>query len=120
MYSATDFEKLWFLYKTDGHSKGVSIHAYCSMRGVSSKPFYDWLRKRQKSIVPVQIEGSPSCAVGSSEVSVDSDSVHEEVHSQVSGGIAISIHTHDGLHIRKNNLDYLGVKRLIEKLEGLC
>jgi len=123
MYSDTDFEKLWFLYKTDGHSKGVSINAYCSMQGISYKLFYDWLRKRQKSIVPVQVDGRPSIEE-SSVISSEPCAVQKEEPAACPacscGGITISVHTRDGLHIRKSNLDYHGVKELIDRLEGLC
>ena len=30
MYSASDFEKLWFLYKTEGEPKGISLNSFCS------------------------------------------------------------------------------------------
>jgi hypothetical protein len=29
MYSSSDFEKVWFLYKTEGEPKGISINAFC-------------------------------------------------------------------------------------------
>ena len=28
MYSASDFEKLWFLYKTEGEPKGISLNSF--------------------------------------------------------------------------------------------
>ena len=28
MYSASDFEKLWFLYKTEGEPKGISLNCH--------------------------------------------------------------------------------------------
>ena len=28
MYSASDFEKLWFLYKTEGEPNGISINSF--------------------------------------------------------------------------------------------
>ncbi len=37
-----------------------------------------------------------------------------------SGNILVTIQTRDGLNIRKSNLDYRGLKALVEKLEGLC
>ncbi len=37
-----------------------------------------------------------------------------------SGNILVTIQTRDGLNIRKSNLDYHGLKDLVEKLEGLC
>ena len=30
MYSASDFEKLWFLYKTEGEPKGISLNTFCA------------------------------------------------------------------------------------------
>ena len=30
MYSASDFEKLWFLYKTEGEPKGISLSSFCA------------------------------------------------------------------------------------------
>ena len=29
MFSEKDFERLWFLYKTEGEPKGVSINSFC-------------------------------------------------------------------------------------------
>ena len=38
MYSANDFEKLWFLYKTEGEPKGISLNSFCVSHGVSLNP----------------------------------------------------------------------------------
>ncbi|EXZ64983.1 hypothetical protein M107_0774 [Bacteroides fragilis str. 3725 D9(v)] len=79
--------------------------------------------KTRKKMVPVRIEGAPS-----------SDSLVEESSAAVCGtavlkqstpliasdNILVTIQTRDGLNIRKSNLDYLGLKELVEKLEGLC
>ena len=35
-------------------------------------------------------------------------------------GILVSIQTRDGLHVRRGNLDYVGLVELVKKLEGLC
>ena len=32
MFSEKDFERLWFLYKTEGEPKGVSINSFVSIR----------------------------------------------------------------------------------------
>ena len=58
-------QKLWFLYKTEGEPKGMSI--------------YD-----------------------------------------KTNGILVRIQTRDGLHVRRGNLDYVGLVELVKKLEGLC
>jgi hypothetical protein len=39
MYSSSDFEKVWFLYKTEGEPKGISINAFCENQGVPYEQF---------------------------------------------------------------------------------
>ncbi len=34
MYSSKDLERLWFLYKTEGEPKGVSINSFCISNNV--------------------------------------------------------------------------------------
>lgn len=60
MYSSSDFEKLWFLYKTEGEPKGISINSFCLSQGVPYRDFNTWCVKPRKKIVPVQIEDAPS------------------------------------------------------------
>ena len=62
MYSNSDFEKLWFLYKTEGEPKGISINSFCVSQGIPYNQFNNWFRKTHKKIVPVQIDGIPSTA----------------------------------------------------------
>ena len=45
MYSNSDFEKLWFLYKTETKPKGISINFFCVDQGVPYNQFNDWFRK---------------------------------------------------------------------------
>lgn len=118
MISNSDFEKLWFLYKTEGEPKGVSINAFCISRGVNYNEFNKWFRKMHKSIVPVEIEGAPeeefeeSIEVGAEDASKD--------RRPKKGGIHVFIRTHDGLQIQKKGLNYQELVKLVEKLEGLC
>ena len=117
MYSSSDFEKLWFLYKTKGEPQGISINTFCLIHGVLYRYFNSWFVKTRKKIVPVQIEVIPS-----------SDSAMEEILASVcvesalmqinSGNILVTIQTRNGLNIRKGNLDYRGLKILVEKLEA--
>ena len=116
MYSASDFEKLWFLYKTDGEPQGLSINDFCLRQGVPYNEFNKWFRKTHKAVVPVEIEGMPT--QDSSEMESSQFTLSNKKRS--SGGILVSIQTRDGLHIRRGNLDYRGLVDLVEKLEGLC
>lgn len=113
MYSNSDFEKVWFLYKTEGEPKGISINSFCINQGVPYNQFNDWFRKTHKKIVPVQIDGIPSTA---------GEAAHEEVSNGIKGKghIMVSIQTREGLLIKKKNLNYSELKQLVEKLEGLC
>ena len=113
MFSNSDFEKLWFLYKTEGEPKGISINSFCVNQGVPYNQFNDWFRKTHKKIVPVQIDGIPS---------VDEAPVKESTSKVVKekGDIMILIQNREGLQIKKKNLSYPELKQLVEKLEGLC
>ena len=59
MYSASDFEKLWFLYKTEGEPKGMSINSFCLQRGVPYNEFDKWFKKTHRSVAPVEVTGIP-------------------------------------------------------------
>lgn len=59
MFSEKDFERLWFLYKTEGEPNGVSINSFCISNNIPYTAFYDWFKKTQKKIVPVEVEGIP-------------------------------------------------------------
>ena len=48
MFSEKDFERLWFLYKTEGEPKGVSINSFCISNNIPYTAFYDWFKKRKK------------------------------------------------------------------------
>ena len=113
MYSASDFEKVWFLYKTEGEPKGISINSFCVNQGVPYNQFNDWFRKTHKKIVPVQIDGIPS---------TNEDPVKDDTPKAIKekGHIMVFIQNRDGLQIKKKNLSYPELKQLVEKLEGLC
>ena len=57
MFSENDFLKLWFLYKTEGEPKGVTIKLFCINNNIPYTAFYDWFKKTQKKVVPVEVEG---------------------------------------------------------------
>ena len=113
MYSNSDFEKVWFLYKTEGEPKGISINSFCVSQGVPYDQFNDWFRKTHKKIVPVQIDGLPS---------TDEEPVKEDAakDNKEKGHIMLIIQSRDGLQIKKKKLSYPELKQLVEKLEGLC
>ena len=48
MFSEKDFERLWFLYKTEGEPQGVSINSFCISNNIPYTAFYDWFKKTRK------------------------------------------------------------------------
>ena len=109
MYSSSDFEKLWFLYKTEGEPQGISINTFCLTHGIPYRDFNSWFVKTRKKIVPVQIERVPSSdsALEESPVLVCAESALIQSNLGMnSGNILVTIQTRDGLNIRKSNLDY--------------
>jgi hypothetical protein len=126
-YSSSDFEKVWFLYKTEGEPKGISINAFCMNQGIPYTQFSDWFRRTRKQVVPVQVDGIPS----ENETNVEPESnkapeskkekktsVKEEHDAEHS--IKVIIQSRNGLQIRKSNITYIELLALVEKLEGLC
>jgi hypothetical protein len=126
-YSSSDFEKVGFLYKTEGEPKGISINAFCMNQGIPYTQFYDWFRRTRQQVVPVQVEGMPS--EGETNVEPESNkasepkkekstSAKEEYDAEHS--IKVIIQSRNGIQIRKSNITYLELLDLVEKLEGLC
>lgn len=120
MFSEKDFERLWSPYKTEGEPKGVSINSFC-INNIPYTAFYDWFKKTQKKIVPVEVEGIPE------ELNQTGNEEQQNVAKDSSkrtyphkGSIIATIRTRGGLCIQKKGLDYQGLKTLVEKLEGLC
>ena len=139
MFSEKDFERLWFLYKTEGEPKGVSINSFCISNNIPYTAFYDWFKKTQKKVVAVEVEGIPEELIqaGNEEqqdVAKDKPKLirtGNEERQEVAkdkpkrttphkGSIMVTIRTREGLCIQKKGLDYQGLKTLVEKLEGLC
>ena len=59
MFSSKDFEKLWFLYQTEGVPEEESINSFCEKNGVPYEEFDKWFRKTHQSVGLVEIENIP-------------------------------------------------------------
>jgi hypothetical protein len=121
MLSSTDFQKVWFLYQTEGAPKGISINSFCVNQGVPYNEFEKWYKKNHRTVAEVNVVGAPE------QASEEAPSAEEPSVAKVSGAgkkqrgnILVTIKTSDGLHISKGGLDYEGLKLLVSRLEGLC
>ena len=84
------------------------------------KEFYDWFKKTQKKVVPVEVEGIPEELIQAGNEEQDVTKGKPKRTSPHKGSIMVTIRTREGLCIQKKGLDYQGLKTLVEKLEGLC
>ena len=120
MFSDKDFEKLWFLYKTEGEPHGTSINSFCMNQGVPYTQFNTWYRTRMQKIVPVEVEGMPEGQGVTPEEQSSPHVTKTKELKQLHGQIMVTIQTREGLYLRKSNLNYAGLKAFVEKMEGLC
>ena len=120
MISNTDFEKLWFMYQTDGASKGITINTFCQQNGVSYVEFEKWYKKTHRVVERLEIIGGPDEEEETSPTPAVAPQPKQNTLTPGKGGILVTIKTRDGLQIQKGGLDYNGLKLLVERLEGLC
>ena len=116
MESTTDFEKLLFLYKTEG--KNMSIESFCINNGVNYRAFDKWYRYIHKNIVPVQNINKPDF-----EESEDQTPSHDEEQDHTSTKetlISLSLCCNNGISVKRRNLTFTQLKELIVKVGGLC
>ena len=91
MFGEKDFERLWFLYKTEGEPKGVSINSFCISNNIPYTAFYDWFKKTQKKVVPVEVEGIPEELVQASNGEQDVTKEKPKRISPNKGNIMVTI-----------------------------
>lgn len=117
MYSSEDLERFYFQYQTEAMPKGISIEQFCLKNKVPYNIFSKWYRDTRKQIVEVQVDGKPVQA-GLQQASASEEKKVQEEKSSVR--ILVEIRMTNGLHLSQKNLSYQELKRLVEKLEGLC
>ena len=119
MYSSEDLERFYFQYQTEAMPNGISIEQFCSRNKVPYNIFYKWYKDTRNKIVEVKVNGMPPSA---QEDSREEEHLQEsqKVGSASSVRILVELRMTNGLHISQKNLSYQELKRLIEKMEGLC
>ena len=117
MISNSDFEKAWFLYKTEYEPKNVSINDFCIRKGFPYTEFNRWFRKTHKRIVPLEVVGAPD---EENPAQDPAESPAPNAPKPRRSGRQVFIRTYDGLQIQKKGISYQDLVNLVEKLEGLC
>lgn len=120
MYSSEDLERFYFQYQTEAMPKGISIEQFCSRNKVPYNIFYKWYKDTRNKIVEVKVDGLPTSDQEESKKEIPSQEPSSTVTKPSGVRILVELRMTNGLHIFQKNLSYQELKRLIEKLEGLC
>lgn len=117
MYSSEDFERLFIRYKSESYPNGESIQTFCHRNNVPYNLFEKWYKDTRHKVVEVNISGRPSLP----ETDKAKDAVPQEAKEpSPKVRILADLRVSNGLRLRQGNLSYGQLKRLVEKLEGLC
>lgn len=115
MYSSEDFERLFIRYKGEVYPKGESIQTFCHRNEVPYNLFEKWYRDTRHKVVEVNVAGRPSPA----EADKPENAVSQEV-KESSQKVRMLVDLRMSNDLRQGYLSYGQLKRLVEKLEGLC
>ena len=117
MYSSEDFERLFIRYKGEAYPRGESIQTFCHRNNVPYNLFEKWYKDTRHRVVEFAVDGRPSATEEERPAEVvpaSKGTIVKDVR------ILLDLHASNGLHLRQGDLSYVDLKRLVEKLEGLC
>lgn len=117
MYSSEDFERLFIRYKGEAYPKGESIQTFCHRNNIPYNLFEKWYKDTRHRVVEVNVSGRPS-PTEPDKAKEERQRQKEEKATEVR--ILVDLRVSNGLRLRQGNLSYGQLKRLVEKLEGLC
>lgn len=138
-----ELERYWFKYKSEGEPHGMSLERFCQLHKISYKALDNWRRQTRCKIYPVEVYGKEEASGGEAPSACRSETearqdrakyvscrhrhdmhptaekrVEEERDNTVR--IMVNIKATNGLSVFQKNLDYEGLRTLVERLEGLC
>ncbi len=114
MATGTDFKNLWERFQKEGVPAKISIARFCQMNGVVYSHFEKWYKRTYTDgVIPVEVvDSSPPYHPESTEPVKDQKSSPRIKH--------LELMFSNGLLVKHNNLDYVCLKELINKLESIC
>ncbi len=115
MYSSEDFERLFIRYKGEAYPKSESIQTFCHRNKIPYNLFEKRYKDTRHKVVEVSVSGRPSPQEEEKAREVVLQQKEETVREV---RILVDLRVSNGLHLRQGNLSYVGLKRLVEKLEG--
>ncbi len=113
MATGTDFKNLWERFQKEGVPAKISISRFCQMNGVVYSHLEKWYKRTYTDgVIPVEVVDSAAPQSPASEPHVELKSSTRIKH--------LELMFSNGLLVKHNNLDYAGLKELINKLESIC
>ena len=118
IYSNENLELFWLRYQAEGVPAQMSLQQFCSVNKVPYNLVKKWYQDTRTKIAEVKVQGAPR--EESAEIEKDGSPQAAKEASDRPLRIMIDIRMSNGLQIRRRNLDYPELKRLIDNLEVLC
>ena len=115
-YSNEDFERFYIRYKAEVVGRGETMQSYCSRNKVPFNLFLKWYKDTRHRVVEVKVDGMPST---SESEPVQSEEITEK-GSISENRILVDIKVSNGLYIRRGNMSYAELLKLIKNPEVLC
>ena len=113
-YSNENLELFWLRYQAEGVPAKMSLQQFCSTNKVPYNIVKKWYQDTRTKVAEVKIQGEPE-NIAAAETEASKSEVRENPLR-----IMIDIRLSNGLQIRRKNLDYPELRRLIGNLEVLC
>ena len=115
-YSNEDFERFYIRYKAEAVGRGETMQAYCSRNKVPFNLFLKWYKETRHRVIEIKVDGMPST---SESEPVQSEEITEK-GSISENRILVDIKVSNGLYIRRGNMSYVELLKLIKNSEVLC
>ncbi len=111
MATGTDFKTLWERFQKEGVPAKISIARFCQMNGGVYSHFEKWYKRTYTDgVIPVEVVDSSASPAPDSQAELKPSARIKHLELMFS----------NGLLVKHNNLDYAGLKELINKLESIC
>lgn len=145
--SNDELERYWFRYKSEAEPHGTSMERFCQIHKISYKALDNWRRQTKSKIFPVEVCGQEDSASPQTNnaaaaavtpkpvqtkfisckhrqptqpTAYNEPQEEDAPQSKPSVRIMVNLKATNGLSVFQKNLDYAGLRLLVERLEGLC
>ena len=122
MASSEDFKRILELYNQESKTSGISIVAFCQKNGIVYSQFERWYKNRHKVKVHAVdiVDRDGTIPVQDTKLQDTCGDAVEDARLSKPTLFTIQLKSTNGMYFQQRNIDYNGLKDLVEKLEVLC